>query len=72
MLSMTDRRMLRVTEAAAYLALSVSFLNKLRCSGGGPVFRKVGRAVLYHPTDLDVWLASHRRSTTSDISGGGN
>lgn len=61
-----DRRMLRVTEAATYLALSVSFLNKLRCSGGGPVFRKIGRAVLYDPADLEAWLSDRRRVSTSD------
>jgi len=61
-----ERRMLRVTEAATFLALSVSFLNKLRCSGGGPAFRKIGRAVIYDPADLEAWLSARRRSSTSD------
>ncbi len=64
--SLDDRRMLRVTEAAMYLALSVSFLNKLRCGGGGPAFRKIGRAVLYDPADLETWLSERRRVSTSD------
>ena len=65
----TQRRMLRVTEAATFLGLSASFLNKLRCSGGGPAFRKIGRAVLYDPADLENWLADRRRVSTSDTGG---
>jgi hypothetical protein len=62
-------RMFRVREAAKFLSLSVSYLNKLRCGGGGPVFYKVGRAVLYAPTDLESWLANRRRQSTSDMGG---
>lgn len=67
--ALSERRMLRVTEAASFLGLSVSFLNKLRCAGGGPAFRKVGRAVVYDPIDLDTWLADRRRVSTSDMGG---
>lgn len=59
-------RLLRVTEAAQLLGVSVSFLNKLRCHGGGPAFCKVGRAVAYDPSDLAAWLKSRRRVSTSD------
>jgi hypothetical protein len=27
------------------------------CIGGGPPFRKAGRYALYHPDDLDGWIA---------------
>lgn len=64
--SNTDGRMLRVGEAARFTSLSVSFLNKLRCAGGGPPFIKIGRAVLYDPADLSSWLAARRRCSTSD------
>ncbi len=67
--AVTERRMLRVGEAAKFLALSASFLNKLRCSGGGPAFRKIGRAVLYDPADLEAWLFARRRVSTSDNGG---
>lgn len=67
--AVSERRMLRVGEAAKFLALSVSFLNKLRCSGGGPAFRKIGRAVLYDPADLEAWLSERRRVSTSDDGG---
>jgi predicted DNA-binding transcriptional regulator AlpA len=64
-----DRRMLRVSEAATFLGLSVSFLNKLRCAGAGPAFRKIGRAVVYDPADLEAWLVDRRRISTSDTGG---
>lgn len=57
---------LDVSGAAQRLGLSVSTLNKLRVFGGGPVFLKLGRRVVYDPADLDAWLASKRRRSTSD------
>jgi predicted DNA-binding transcriptional regulator AlpA len=65
----TQKRMLRVPEAAIYLGVSTSYLNALRCKGGGPIFVSMGRAVAYHPDDLDKWLADRRRSSTSDKGG---
>lgn len=64
-----ERRMLRVQEAAKYLGLSVAYLNALRCKGGGPVFVRMGRAVAYHPDDLEKWIADKRRASTSDQGG---
>jgi excisionase family DNA binding protein len=64
-----DRRMLRVAEAATFLGLSVSYLNKLRCNGGSPRYIKTGRAVLYDPADLETWLAERRQQSTSDRMG---
>lgn len=46
---------IRVKEAANYLGLSKSTLDKLRCFGGGPRCFKLGRAVVYSTTDLDAW-----------------
>lgn len=53
-------------EAASYVRLSVSTLAKLRMTGGGAGFRKLGRKVLYCRADLDAWLESHRRRSTSE------
>ena len=63
---MTSTAPLRVQAAAKHLGLSVSTLNKLRVFGGGPVFLKLGRRVAYDVADLDDWLASKRRLSTSD------
>ena len=57
---------LNVEAAATYTGLSASTLNKLRVFGGGPVFLKLGRRVVYDPADLDAWLAERRRRSTSD------
>lgn len=56
-----------VVAAAEHCGLSVSTLNKLRCKGGGPKFVKItGAAVRYDPNDLDAWIASRRRGSTSE------
>ncbi len=53
--------------AAKYVGLAQSTLNKLRLTRDGPPFVKVGlRAVAYRRSDLDAWLASRVRRSTSD------
>jgi predicted DNA-binding transcriptional regulator AlpA len=59
---------LRPPAAADYLTLSVQRLSRLRLEGGGPKFIKAGRSVLYRRDDLDAWLQSHIRESTSDTS----
>jgi excisionase family DNA binding protein len=61
------RKRLCTKEAAAYVGLSKSTLDKLRVYGGGPSFSKLGRRVVYDAADLDKWLESNRRRTTSDL-----
>ena len=60
------RQMLRTAGAATYCRCSKSKLEKLRVSGDGPVFIKLGRSVVYDVADLDDWLAANRRTSTSD------
>jgi len=60
------------TEAAAqYLNLSNRWLEKLRIIGGGPCYFKLGRRCVYRYEDLDAWVESNRRHSTSDIGHGG-
>ena len=59
-----------VALAAIYLGVSVSMLNKLRTYGGGPVYSKLGRRVVYDVADLDRYLAEARRASTSSLSQG--
>jgi predicted DNA-binding transcriptional regulator AlpA len=63
--SQGDQRLVRTGEAAAYLGLSASYLNKLRVQGCGPVFIKLSRAVRYRQADLEAWLSSRQHSSTS-------
>lgn len=65
-----DRRRLRTREAAEYVGLKKSTLDKLRTEGGGPAFLKLGRAVIYEIADLDEWCASGRRASTSEYKRG--
>jgi excisionase family DNA binding protein len=62
------RKKLDTVEAAKYIGLGKSTLDKLRVAGGGPAFHKVGARVIYDPTDLDAWLAQYKRTSTSAIS----
>jgi hypothetical protein len=55
-------------QAATYLNLSPRTLEKLRVIGGGPVFRKFGRRVMYALEDLEGWAAMRRCDSTSDTA----
>jgi hypothetical protein len=57
---------LNTKEAAAYIRKSVSWLNKSRMTGTGPVFVRNGGTVLYFSSDLDAWLNSSRRTAIYD------
>lgn len=57
---------MRTEQAANYLALSKSTLEKLRVTGGGPVYAALGRVVVYRLEDLDAWVSAHIRCSTSD------
>jgi predicted DNA-binding transcriptional regulator AlpA len=57
-----DQRVLRTQAAAAYVGLAASTLERLRVTGGGPRFLRIGlRAVGYDVTDLDAWLDARQR-----------
>jgi predicted DNA-binding transcriptional regulator AlpA len=59
-------RRLRTREAAEYLGLSASYLEKFRVTGGGPRFAAFGRAVSYAVADLDAWAATRTVRNTSE------
>jgi hypothetical protein len=71
---MDQDKFLRRKDAAEYLLSKYGFgaertLAKLACVGGGPLFRKAGKLVVYLPSDLDAWALSRlgppRRSTAA-------
>jgi predicted DNA-binding transcriptional regulator AlpA len=53
-------------EAARLVGLSESTLAKLRLTGNGPIYCKLGRRVVYRPADLEEWLQSRTTRDTSD------
>lgn len=56
-----QRGLLDVREAAAYVGLSKSTLDKMRCFGTGPRYIKLtSAAVRYDPADLKEWIATRR------------
>jgi len=64
-----EERFLTPKEAAAYLRVSKSYLDKLRVYGGGPKFLRFGkRKILYRKSDLDFWAAQHRFGSTSEYA----
>jgi predicted DNA-binding transcriptional regulator AlpA len=63
---------LRTPQAAAYVGLAASTLEKFRLSGKGPVYEKAGpKIVVYRVEDLDAWLTARRRTSTSDPGSAG-
>jgi hypothetical protein len=72
---MHPARYLRRKEAGEYLKSkyghgSARTLAKLATLGGGPIFRRFGRIVVYDPTDLDAWAKSRLSAplrSTSDL-----
>ena len=61
--------LLDTQRAAHYVGLSASTMAKLRLSGDGPPYFKLGRRVMYARGDIEAWLASCRRKSTSDPGG---
>jgi len=45
---------------------SVSTLAKMRLTGTGPVFVKLGRRIAYRLDDLESWVLSNRFRSTSE------
>ena len=58
---------LTTREAAVYLGLAVSTLNKWRCYGNGPQFLKLGRVIRYRKDDLDRFLETRMFGSTAEI-----
>ncbi|MCZ4107013.1 DNA-binding protein [Brevundimonas diminuta] len=62
----TTPRYLKTPDAAIHLGLSARTLEKHRCFGTGPVFRRLGGRIVYAIVDLDAWAALGTRRSTSD------
>lgn len=53
-------------DVAEILGLSPRTLQKMRVEGGGPEFHKFGHAVRYELAEIEAWVESRRRRSTSD------
>jgi excisionase family DNA binding protein len=56
---------LNTAQAAFYIGLSKRTLEKMRVTGGGPIYRKHGRYVRYHIDDLNAWSEARCKTSTS-------
>jgi predicted DNA-binding transcriptional regulator AlpA len=59
-------QLITTAQAATIVRLSPNTLDKMRVTGRGPKYLKVGRRVFYRPEDLDAWLNSNAHSSTSE------
>ncbi|AMK18282.1 MULTISPECIES: helix-turn-helix transcriptional regulator [Sphingobium] len=66
----TTPRYLKTPDAAIHLGLSARTLEKHRCYGTGPVFRRLGGRIVYAIDDLEAWAALGTRRSTSDPGAG--
>lgn len=63
-----NQQLLNTHQAAQYLGVSKAFLERDRWAGARIPFIKVGsRAVRYRKDDLDSFVASQVRRSTSDV-----
>ena len=60
-------RRLRTPAAAEYIGIAASTLEKMRVSGTGPEFERVGKkAIVYSVDALETYLAQRRARSTSE------
>ena len=64
----TTPRYLSTKEAADYIGLSDCTLNRMRVTGEGPRYAKLGRRVVYAPADLDAWVEENKRTFTGETT----
>lgn len=64
-------RRLRISEAAEYCGLTIGKLAKLRMTGDGPRYIKIGKEVLYDTNDLEKWLEANKYGSTAETNKAG-
>jgi predicted DNA-binding transcriptional regulator AlpA len=61
------KQYLRTPDAATYLGVGRSTLERKRVDGSGPKFRRLGtRVVIYAVDDLDAWASEQVFRSTSE------
>jgi len=61
-----QKRYFDTKQTADYLKLSVSTLNRMRGTGEGPTYAKIGRRIIYELSDLDAWVEARKRTFTGE------
>jgi hypothetical protein len=65
-ISELPKRRIRTKDAAAYIGLSKSSLEKFRVTARGPAYAVLGRVVVYDVDDLDAYVEARKRRPTSN------
>lgn len=61
------KKYLRTADAAEYLGVGKSTLERARVEGTGPTFRRLGsKTVAYSVDDLDAWASQQIHRSTSE------
>lgn len=61
------QRYLRTPDAAGYLGIGQSTLERKRIDGTGPLWRRLGgKIVVYDTADLDAWAGEQVHRSTSE------
>lgn len=60
-------RLMTQSDLADYLGKSNGWCERARWAGEGPKFVKLGRHVRYRASDVEDWIASSVRQSTSEI-----
>ncbi|MCB4209172.1 helix-turn-helix transcriptional regulator [Arthrobacter sp. UM1] len=59
-------RMLTTDDLAAFLAITPDEVKRMRVTGTGPEYVKLGRRVRYLPRDLYAWLEENRHGSPAE------
>jgi len=57
---MGDSQKMTTAEAAEYMGLSISTLNRARSKGEGPTYYKLMGSIFYKRTDLESYMEAGR------------
>lgn len=61
-------RLLNTQQVSERIGCSEVSLARMRCQGSGPRFLKIGRSVKYRLADVEEWLATCERQSTSEAA----
>jgi predicted DNA-binding transcriptional regulator AlpA len=67
-MEIAEQQYLSAAQAAQVLGLSKSTLAKMRLTGAGPKYSKLGRRVVYRHKDLNIWVEGNQYMSTSEYN----
>lgn len=59
--------LLKTKQLAERVGQSERYWEMARIKGDGPAFIKIGRSVYYKLEDVEAWLESNKRKSTSEV-----